>query len=91
MRYLCKSLIEPESSIVTTEKVDLRLLAVDDTGHCRYTKLHILRCSTYIIHIQMIRCLKCWPQSTPSPVSISLSDTYIHKKPFSLLLFLIPL
>src|SRR6266699_3078555 len=79
VRYLSKYFLEPECSVSTTKKIHLRLLTVDDTRHCRDTELRILRRTTYIIHIEMIRRLKCLPHSTRSPVSIS----HIHTKALS--------
>src|SRR5438034_10112659 len=86
--YLSKNFLEPKGSVSTTKKIDLRLLTVDDTGHCRDTELRILRRTAYIEHIKMIRRLKCRPQSTSSPVSIS----HIYTKALSRLFqFLISL
>src|SRR5207244_8450113 len=59
VRYLSKNFLEPESSVSTTEKIDLRLLTVDDSRHCRNTELRILRRTAYIEHVKMIRGLKC--------------------------------
>src|SRR6266487_5675116 len=78
VRYLRKNFLEPECCVNTTEKVDLWLLTINDTCHRRYTELRILRRTAYIIHFKLIRRLKCWPQSTGSPVSIS----HFHTNPF---------